>query len=146
MGSDAGWDDISADITDGVDAWGEATDTYVVPDGQLCTRFAFRAVSAVGGDSEGNFLDAVGFEVSIPAGPTPTPAPAATPRPTPPATDTLVPSPADAATDGPLALVVLVGTLAVMAAGAGAPQRPPPPLTPARRVRRAARHPRRAPP
>lgn len=114
--SDAGWDSISADITDGVDAWGAATGTYLVPEGQVCTRFAFRAVSAVGGDSQGNFLDAVGFEVSIPAGPTPAP----TARPTPPATDAPMPDRVDGSPDPLSAIVLLSGALAVMAVSARA--------------------------
>lgn len=94
--SDAGWNAISGDISDPETAWGEATDTYVVPAGQTCTRFAFRAVSSgVGIESYGNFLDAVGFEVTIPAEPTPTPtepppAPTATPDPSPTGTETPV--------------------------------------------------------
>ena len=42
----AGWDYISPDLTDGVDAWGTHTDQFVVPTGQTCTRLAFRAVVA----------------------------------------------------------------------------------------------------
>ncbi len=98
--SDVGWNAISGDISDPETAWGEATDTYVVPAGQTCTRFAFRAVSSgVGIESFGNFLDAVGFEVTIPAEPTPTPtvpapAPTATPRITNPPTDVVRDRPA----------------------------------------------------
>ena len=90
--SDAGWNAISADISDSETAWGEATDTYVVPVGQTCTRFAFRAVSSgVGIPSYGNFLDAVGFEVTIPAEPTPSPtAPPPAPTATPTGTETPV--------------------------------------------------------
>lgn len=74
-----GWDFISPDISDDTTAWGTHGADYVVPAGQTCTRFAFRAVSTGSGNaSVGNFLDAVGFTVTIPAAPTPTPPPAAT--------------------------------------------------------------------
>ena len=46
----AGWDYTSPDLTDGVSAWGTHGDDYVVPAGQTCTRFAFRAVSTGSGD------------------------------------------------------------------------------------------------
>ena len=73
--SDTGWDVISADISHDTTAWGVASEDYIVPAGQTCTRFAFRAVSTGSGNpSVGNFLDAVGFTVTIPAEPTPTPA------------------------------------------------------------------------
>ena len=39
-----GWDYVSPDFTDGNAAWGERGAEYVVPAGQTCTRFAFRAV------------------------------------------------------------------------------------------------------
>ncbi len=79
-----GWDYISPDLTDGVAAWGAHGEDFVVPAGQTCTRFAFRAVSTgSGSQSVGNFLDAVSFTVTIPASPTPTP------RVTSPATATL---------------------------------------------------------
>ncbi|GAA1314023.1 hypothetical protein GCM10009647_040450 [Streptomyces sanglieri] len=46
-------------FTDGTTAWGHYTGTYTVPAGQTLTRFAFRSVSAAGGNqSIGNFLDA----------------------------------------------------------------------------------------
>ncbi|WP_059008195.1 DUF7507 domain-containing protein [Streptomyces specialis] len=49
-------------FTDGNTAWGHYTGTYTVPDGQTTTRFAFRSVSAAGGNqSVGNFLDGVFF-------------------------------------------------------------------------------------
>jgi hypothetical protein len=81
VNGNTGWDYISADLTDGVTAWGTHTANFVVPAGQTCTRFAFRAVSTGSGNaSVGNFLDAISFSVSIPPGPTPTPTP--TPRPT----------------------------------------------------------------
>jgi hypothetical protein len=89
----SGWDFISADLTDGVNDWGTHGDDYVVPAGQSCTRFAFRAVVAAGGASVGNFLDAVAFTVSIPPDPEPEPNPEPQPttRVTPPPTDTLPP-------------------------------------------------------
>ena len=83
-----GWDVISDDLTDGTDAWGTHTGDFVVPAGQTCTRFAFRAVTAAGGDSIGNFLDAVAFTVTIPAEPTDPDEPGPTKRVTPPPTDT----------------------------------------------------------
>jgi hypothetical protein len=79
--SDTGWDYFSPDLTDGVSAWGSHTDQYVVPAGQTCTRFGFRAISTgSGSDSVGNFLDDVSFAVSVP--PTPTPPPNVTIPPT----------------------------------------------------------------
>ncbi|CAL9317430.1 hypothetical protein SUDANB25_05691 [Streptomyces sp. SudanB25_2051] len=49
-------------FTDGTGAWGYYTGTYTVPPGQTMTRFAFRSVSAAGGNqSVGNFLDGVFF-------------------------------------------------------------------------------------
>ena len=93
-----GWGYTSPDLTDTNTAWGTHTDDYVVPAGQTCTRFAFRAVSSVGGASFGNFLDAVSFLVSIPPVPTPTPTPAATATAvpaTPPPTDSLAPQTGD---------------------------------------------------
>jgi hypothetical protein len=81
--SNIGWDYISPDLADDTTAWGTHTDTFVVPAGQVCTRFAFRAVSTGSGSgSVGNFLDAVSFEVAGPP-PTPTPGPTAAPTPTP---------------------------------------------------------------
>lgn len=81
---DAGWDYVSGDLVDNNFVWGTHTDSYVVPEGQTCTRFGFRAVSTANGDSSvGNFLDAIVFDISIPA---PTPAPTATPDPEPLAT------------------------------------------------------------
>ena len=103
-----GWDFTSGNLLDGNTAWGVHTDDYVVPAGQTCTRFAFRAVSATGGPSQGNFLDAVAFTTTIPAPPTPTPTPAATAVVvTPPPTDASVPPPAG--TDpGPLGAILVV--------------------------------------
>ncbi|WP_329196520.1 DUF7507 domain-containing protein [Streptomyces sp. NBC_01435] len=49
-------------FTDGNTAWGHYTGTYIVPAGQTRTRFAFRSVSAAGGNqSIGNFLDGIFF-------------------------------------------------------------------------------------
>ncbi|KIF07707.1 hypothetical protein PL81_00425 [Streptomyces sp. RSD-27] len=49
-------------FTDGTTAWGYYTGTYTVPAGQTLTRFAFRSVSAAGGNrSIGNFLDGIFF-------------------------------------------------------------------------------------
>jgi hypothetical protein len=100
--SDTGWNYFSTGLTDGTDAWGTHTADYVVPAGQVCTRFAFRAVSSTGGDpSIGNFLDAVGFSVSVPATPTPRPSR----RPSPPVTATIGPD--QSAGSGPSWLLLL---------------------------------------
>lgn len=49
-------------FTDGNTAWGYYTGTYTVPAGQTTTRFAFRSVSAAGGNrGVGNFLDGIFF-------------------------------------------------------------------------------------
>ncbi|MEW9518145.1 DUF7507 domain-containing protein [Streptomyces tubercidicus] len=66
-------------FTDGKTAWGYYTGTYTVPAGQTLTRFAFRSISAAGGNQGiGNFLDGVFFgtapyvvldKTAIPAGP-----------------------------------------------------------------------------
>ncbi|MEW1654011.1 isopeptide-forming domain-containing fimbrial protein [Streptomyces sp. NPDC093707] len=66
-------------MTDGNTAWGYYTGTYIVPAGQTLTRFAFRSVSAAGGNrSIGNFLDGIFFgtapyvvltKTAVPAGP-----------------------------------------------------------------------------
>lgn len=66
-------------FTDGNTAWGYHTGTYTVPAGQTTTRFAFRSVSAAGGNRGlGNFLDGVFFgtapyvvltKTAVPAGP-----------------------------------------------------------------------------
>jgi hypothetical protein len=111
VNSDTGWNFFSPDLSDPNTAWGAHTGSYVVPAGQTCTRFGFRAVSSAGGDqSFGNFLDAVSFSVTVP--PTPTPRP--TPKPTPPGTDTMgVPS-SPATGVGPSAAVLLgLGALSV---------------------------------
>ena len=52
VNGNTGWDYISPDLTDGVAAWGTHTATFVVPAGQTCTRFAFRAVSTGSGDPD----------------------------------------------------------------------------------------------
>ena len=50
-----------ANIADGK-AWGFYTGTYTVPAGQGTTRFAFKSVSAAGGNAAiGNFLDGISF-------------------------------------------------------------------------------------
>lgn len=83
VASDTGWNYFSPDLTDGVAAWGGHTDQYVVPAGQTCTRFAFRAVSTgSGNDSVGNFLDDVSFAIAVPPTPTPSPTATTTPAPT----------------------------------------------------------------
>ncbi|EFK99663.1 cell wall surface anchor family protein [Streptomyces sp. SPB78] len=66
-------------FTDGNTAWGRYTGTYVVPAGQTLTRFAFRSVSAAGGNQGiGNFLDGIFFgtaprveltKIAVPQGP-----------------------------------------------------------------------------
>jgi uncharacterized repeat protein (TIGR01451 family) len=66
-------------FTDGNTAWGFYTGTYTVPAGQTLTRFAFRSISAAGGNRGiGNFLDGIFFgtaphtvleKTAIPAGP-----------------------------------------------------------------------------
>lgn len=66
-------------FTDGNTAWGYYTGTYTVPAGQTTTRFAFRSVSAAGGNQGiGNFLDGIFFgtaphvvltKTAVPAGP-----------------------------------------------------------------------------
>ncbi|MXN92998.1 T9SS type B sorting domain-containing protein [Flavobacterium sp. Sd200] len=47
--------------TTGTSAWGFYTGTYTVPTGQTETRFKFEAISAAGGLTVGNFLDAISF-------------------------------------------------------------------------------------
>lgn len=47
--------------TAGNSSWVYNTGTYTVPDGQTQTRFIFEAISAAGGISTGNFLDAITF-------------------------------------------------------------------------------------
>lgn len=48
-------------LSDGTTAWGTHTGTYTVPAGQTVTRFGFEAVSSVGGQAVGNFLDDITF-------------------------------------------------------------------------------------
>ncbi|WP_211589759.1 CARDB domain-containing protein [Microbispora sp. H11081] len=49
-------------MSDGTGKWGAYHGTYTVPAGQTTTRFAFRSISAAGGNaSVGNFLDDVFF-------------------------------------------------------------------------------------
>lgn len=106
-----GWDYTSPDLTDSTADWGAHGDDYVVPAGQTCTRFAFRAVSTGSGSpSVGNFLDAVAFTVTIPAGPDPTT------QITPPPTDTLA---STSPTDGcaPLGEIAIVFLAAVAGLG-----------------------------
>ena len=84
VGGAAGWNYVSPDMTDGTADWGTHGADYVVPAGQTCTRFAFRAVSTGSGSpSVGNFLDAVAFTVTLP----PDPEPGQTAQVTPPPTD-----------------------------------------------------------
>ena len=109
-----GWDFISADLTDGNSAWGTHTDDYVVPAGQTCTRFAFRATNTASGDpSVGNFIDGIAFTVSIPAGATPTPRPSVRVT-SPPTTSLDQATPASA--DVRLAIVVVVVVAATFGA------------------------------
>ncbi|NEE54930.1 DUF11 domain-containing protein, partial [Streptomyces sp. SID8455] len=66
-------------FTDGTTAWGYYTGTYTVPAGQVLTRFAFRSISAAGGNQGiGNFLDGIFFgtapyveltKTAVPTGP-----------------------------------------------------------------------------
>lgn len=114
VNSNIGWNYFSPDLTDDTSAWGTHSATYVVPAGQTCSRFGFRAVSSAGGDpSFGNFLDAAGFQVAAP--PSPSPRPSA--RPTPPVTATMTgdPGPGNAAPEFVLAVLVAFG----LALGAG---------------------------
>jgi hypothetical protein len=111
-----GWNFTSPDLSDDTSAWGPHGADYIVPAGQTCTRFAFRAVSAGSGDdSVGNFLDEVGFTVSIPAAPTPTPTPASTVTVTVPPTDVDVVPDRPGGSDG-----LLGGALLLTSAVAGA--------------------------
>ncbi len=49
-------------MTDGNTAWGHYEGTYTVPADQTTTRFAFRSISAAGGNQGiGNFLDSIFF-------------------------------------------------------------------------------------
>ncbi len=102
-----GWDFISPDIIDGNTAWATHGDDYIVPDGQTCTRLAFRAVSTASGNaSVGNLLDAVAITVALPE-PTPAPTPADTPVITAPPTDTSgIAGPGDS--EPPLLAIILL--------------------------------------
>lgn len=107
-----GWDYTSPDLTDSTADWGAHGDDFVVPAGQTCTRFAFRAVSTGSGSpSVGNFLDAVAFTVTIPAGPDPTT------QVTPPPTDTLLPTGSTGGSTPPtmLAMAALLASSALAA-------------------------------
>ena len=118
VGGTDGWNYTSADLVDGTTAWGTHSADYVVPAGQVCTRFAFRAVSTGSGSpSVGNFLDEVSFSVSSPA-PTAAPGPTATPgggtgagngTPPPTSTASTIDLKREAPSIVPFALVVLVG-------------------------------------
>ncbi len=115
----AGWDYISPDLTDGVNDWGTHTDEFVVPTGQTCTQFAFRAVVAgSGNDSIGNFLDAVTFAITVPPDPEPSDPPGVpdpTAAATAPPTDTVDVRPSTSGSDsgpGPLLILLLIATLA----------------------------------
>jgi hypothetical protein len=109
--SATGWDFTSPDLSDDTTAWGTHSGDYVVPAGQTCTRFGFRAVSSgAGDDSFGNFLDAVGFSIPI--------APSARPsiHVTQPPTDGAGGTPfVDRESGGPLPAAVLVVAAAVAA-------------------------------
>ena len=125
--SDDGWDWISGDIADDQTAWGAESDTYVVPAGQTCTRFAFRAV---GPGSYGNLLDAIGFVVTIPAEPTPTPTPDPTATPTPMPEPTATPDPTATPSPDPSPTATPRPTskpTAAVAAGVGGAENTPPP-------------------
>lgn len=105
-----GWNFTSAGLTDDTSAWGTHTDEYVVPAGQTCTRFAFRAVSTgSGSDSVGNFLDAVAFSIAVPPSAAPSDPPAApTAVLTAPPTDGSAAGPASASDLRAAALLVLL--------------------------------------
>jgi hypothetical protein len=116
-----GWDFNSGPLLDGNAAWGVHTGDYVVPAGQTCTRLAFRAVSSVGGDSYGNFLDEISFTTT--AAP-PTPAPTESPdgsvvAVTPPPTDafTPVPAPDDLGWFGVVTLVAMTVAAGITVGG-----------------------------
>lgn len=61
IGSSVGTAVSQATMTDGTDAWGYYSGNYTVPLGQTNTTFVFKAISAAGGASVGNFID--NFEV-----------------------------------------------------------------------------------
>ncbi len=90
--SDDGWDSMSGALMDDTSGWGAHSDSYLVPEGQTCTRFAFRAVSTATGDATmGNLLDGIEFVTTIPAAPSPKAKPPkkSITKLTPPPTDTL---------------------------------------------------------
>lgn len=58
LGSPSGALVTQRNVIDG-QTWATHSGLYVVPAGQTTTRFAFEAVSAAGGASQGNFLDSV---------------------------------------------------------------------------------------
>ena len=65
IGSPAAQTQQGGNISDGPNAWGNSTGSYVVPAGQTTTRFAFQAVSSVNGNQTfGNFLDDIEFSNS----------------------------------------------------------------------------------
>jgi hypothetical protein len=112
VNSDVGWNFFSPDLTDDTSGWGTHTADYVVPAGQTCTRFGFRAVSSANGNqSVGNFLDAAGFSIFVP----PTPSPSPSLRPTPPVTDSM--EPAATPGDGPSGLVIGLLGAAILTLG-----------------------------
>ncbi len=112
--SNTGWNYFSADLTDDTNAWGTHTAAYIVPAGQTCTRFGFRAVSSTGGDpSFGNFLDATGFQVAAPASPSPRPSVRATP----PVTASLAQDPGPGTGTGPYPVVLLAMAVLGLAVG-----------------------------
>lgn len=62
LGAPGGPVNYTQQMRDGNTAWGKYSGTYTVPAGQTVTRFAFRSVSAAGGNqSVGNFLDNISF-------------------------------------------------------------------------------------
>ena len=66
----AGPPDATVTITTaatGNQAWRRYTGTYVVPDGQMLTRFEFRSIRSTGGAGLGNFVDGVEFLPACPA-------------------------------------------------------------------------------
>jgi hypothetical protein len=106
VNSDVGWDYFSSDLADDASAWVTHTAAYVVPAGQTCTRFGFRAVSTATGDpSVGNLLDDAGFQVAAPASPSPRPSV----RITPPVTAAIGADPGPGTGSSGLVLLLLAG-------------------------------------
>ncbi|HLY13239.1 MAG TPA: hypothetical protein VKR24_02730 [Candidatus Limnocylindrales bacterium] len=127
VGSDTGWNFFSPDLSDPNTAWGAHTGSYVVPSGQTCTRFGFRAVSSAGGDNSfGNFLDAVSFSVTVPRTPSP--------RPSPPVTSTIGPD--RSADSGPGWLMLIGLAIAGIVTGAWSVRRQAAAGSPGRGARR----------